>query len=294
MSWLRLTLECQEQHVEALSHLFEQFDAIAISSEAISDEQLFAGVADDTHYWHRTAISALFDESIDLDILLACARNRIGTDNLFSSHVEAVADTNWVDTYKAEHGELVFADRLCIRPAWVEPSQDYPATLVLDPGLAFGSGRHNTTSLCLNWLAVEELGCRQVIDYGCGSGILGLAAAILGAKTVYAVDIDPQALLATKANAVNNNLQDKLVIHSVADDTLPTADILIANILLNPLMQLAPRISTLVKVNGKVVLSGILAVQVEECLATYTPWFNMKVPVFRDEWALLEGTRLAD
>ena len=179
MPWLRLTLECQEQHVEALSHLFEQFDAIAISSEAISDEQLFAGVADDMHYWHRTAISALFDESIDLDILLACARNRIGTDNLFSSHVEAVADTNWVDTYKAEHGELVFAGRLCIRPTWVEPSQDYPATLVLDPGLAFGSGRHNTTSLCLNWLAVEELGCKKVIDYGCGSGILGLAAAIL-------------------------------------------------------------------------------------------------------------------
>ncbi len=294
MSWLRLTLECQEHKVEALSHLFEQFDAVAISSEAISNEQLYAGVADDPVYWQSTAISALFDDSIDLDILLACCRNRIGTDNIRNSRVEAVADRNWCNAHKTDQGVLVFADRLCIRPAWVESGHDYPATLVLDPGLAFGSGRHSTTSLCLDWLAKEELAYKQVIDYGCGSGILGLSALLLGARTAYAVDIDPQALLAAKTNAANNNLQDKLAIISADEEALPTVDILVANILLNPLIQLAPRLATLVKENGKLVLSGILAVQVEECLAAFTPWFMMTAPVFQEEWALLEGTRLAD
>ncbi len=291
MSWLRLILECQEQHVDALSHLFEQFDAVSISIEALSDEALFGGIAEDPSYWHRTAISALFDASIDLDILLACARNRIGTENLLNSQIEAIADSNWLDARKADHGEIIFTDRLCIRPSWVEASKEYPATLVLDPGLAFGSGRHNTTALCLDWLASQDLDSKRVTDYGCGSGILGLAAAKLGALAVSALDIDPQALLATSSNAVNNELQDKIEICSVDTDITEKADILIANILLNPLLQLAPSISKLVKTNGKLALSGILAVQVEECLAAYNPWFNMNDAIFKDEWALLEGTR---
>lgn len=291
MSWLRLILECDAACVEPLSQLFEQFDAIAISSEAVTDEQLFAGVADDPVYWHRTAVSALLDESIDLDILLACARNRIGTDKLFGSRVEAVADQNWIDAHKAEHHAMVFADRLCISPSWAISDQDYSATLVLDPGLAFGSGKHATTALCLQWLATHDLNSQSLIDYGCGSGILALAAARLGAGPVYAVDIDPQAILATEANARNNKLEDKIVISTVENAGLPSADILIANILLNPLLELAPLISGQVKENGKLVLSGILAVQTEECLAAYSPWFNMAPPVFQEEWALLDGTR---
>lgn len=294
MSWLRITLECHADYVESLSHLFEQFDAIAICSEAQSNEQLFAGVDEDPVYWHRTAISALYDESIDLDILLACARNRIGTENLLGSRVEAVADQNWSEAHKAEHDAMVFAERLCIRPSWVQASQNYPATLILDPGLAFGSGKHATTALCLEWLAAQELGAKQVIDYGCGSGILALAAAKLGAALVYAVDIDPQALVATQANANNNELRHKLVVSAVESVILPAVDVLIANILLNPLIELAPRISALVRDKGKLVLSGILAVQAEECLAAYSPWFTMAAPVFQDEWALLEGTRIVD
>lgn len=294
MSWLRLTLECRAGHVESLSQLFEQFDAIAITCEALSNEQLFAGVDDDPVYWHRTAISALYEESIDLDILLACARNRIGTENLLGSRIEAVADENWSEAHKAEHGAMVFADRLCIRPSWAQSGRKYPATLILDPGLAFGSGRHATTALCLNWLAAQELGAKQVIDYGCGSGILALAAAKLGAALVYAIDIDPQALVATQNNANNNKLGYKLIVAAAGRALLPAVDILIANILLNPLIELAPRMRELVKEKGKLVLSGLLAVQAEECLAAYSPWFTMSAPVYEDEWALLEGTRIAD
>ncbi len=294
MSWLRLILDCQANHVASLTELFEKFDAIAISSEAITDEQLFAGVADDPVYWQRTAVSALFDECIDLDILLACARNRIGTENLLASRIEAVADQNWVDTHKAEHGTLIFAERLCISPSWAPSDKEYPAMLELDPGLAFGSGKHATTGLCLEWLATHDLSSKQLIDYGCGSGILGLAAAKLGASQVYAVDIDPQALLATENNAKNNNLENKIIVCSAELTSIPIADVLVANILLNPLIELAPVIKQLVRINGQVILSGILAVQVDECLAAYSPWFNMAEPLFEGEWALLEGFRIAE
>lgn len=291
MSWLRIILECRASHVESLSHLFEQFDAIAISCEAITDEQLFAGVSEDPVYWQHTAVSGLFDESIDMDILLACARNRVGTENLLGNRVELVADQNWAEAHKREHSAMIFADRLCIYPSWTEAKPEYAFSLVLDPGLAFGSGKHATTALCLEWLATHELDDQQIIDYGCGSGILALAAAKLGARQVYAVDIDPQAVLATKANALNNKLDNKLIVSAAENAALPAADILIANILLNPLLQLARHISSLVRKNGKLVLSGILAVQVDECLASYSRWFTMGEPVFQDEWALLEGFR---
>lgn len=293
MSWLRLTVECPMQQVAALSQLFEQFDALAISSEAVSEEPLYAGVDEAPIYWQRTAISALFDPGIDLDILLACARNRIGDDHLLGSRVEAVSDKNWIDEQQKEFSAMVFADRLCIHPSWVAAPQDCAATLVLDPGLAFGSGRHATTSLCLNWLAGRDLEHCELIDYGCGSGILALAAAALGAASVSAVDIDPQALSACRANADRNHLLDRVSVHSAGESALPTADILIANILLKPLQELAPRFAALLRPGGKLVLSGILAVQVDACLATYRPWFNMDAPVFQDEWALLEGTRVA-
>ena len=294
MPWLRLIHECDATCVAPLSELFEQFGAIAVSSEATSSEERFAGVAEEPVYWHRTAVSALFDESIDLDILLACSRNRIGTQNLISAQVEAVADENWVEAHRTEQGSSVFAGRLCIRPSWVVPGQEYPATVVLDPGLAFGTGKHATTALCLEWLASHELVGKRIIDYGCGSGILGLAAASLGALKVDAVDIDPQALLATKDNAYTNSLEDKIRVCSADGEELSAADILIANILLNPLTQLAPRISKMIVEQGQLVLSGILAAQVEECLVAYSPWFNMNTPIFQNEWALLEGVRLSD
>lgn len=288
MALLRLILECRQEDVEALSHLLEQFEALAISSEALSDEPLFAAVAEQPRYWKRTAVAALFDESIDLDILLACARNRIGTEHLLGSRIEAVKDENWLTAHEDEAAEMVFANRLCVRPGWVEKGQDWPATLLLDPGLAFGSGRHETTSLCLDWLARQELEGSTVIDFGCGSGILGLAAVLLGAEKVYAFDIDPQALLASKQNAEKNQVTDNFVVCDAIED-IEQADILVANILLNPLKELAPRFSKMLGKKGNLILSGILSTQVDECLAAYSRWFSMARPLFKQEWAMLEG-----
>ena len=163
--------------------------------------------------------------------------------------------------------------------------------MILDPGLAFGTGTHPTTRLCLDWLAHHDIKDKCVIDYGCGSGILALAAARLGAVKVYAVDIDPQAIRATGENTSLNQLEDRLVIASTDDVELPAADILLANILLNPLIELAPVFDSLVKTGCDIVLSGILSTQSTECLASYSQWFKMSQPEYEEEWARLHGRR---
>ena len=290
MPLLRVVLECGQQDVEALSQLLEQFEAQAISSEALSDEELFAGVGEEPHYWKRTALSVLFDDSVDLDILLACARNRINDEHLVCRSIESVKDENWLTAHQDDEGIMVFGNRLCVKSSWAESREQWPVTLELDPGLAFGTGRHETTALCLEWLSKQQLNGLSVTDYGCGSGILAIAAALLGGKEVYAFDIDPQALLASQQNAEKNAVSDRVLICQSASE-IPMSDILLANILLNPLKELAADFAGLLPREGILVLSGILSTQVDDCLAAFKPWFTMAEPEFNQEWAMLEGRR---
>ncbi len=292
MPWLNLTVETDPDHSDALAEFFQQFSAQAVSFSAASDEPLFdePGGRPRTH-WQRTRVSALFPADIDLDILLVCLRDRIGADHIYSREIQAVADQNWVSAYRQQQQALIFADRLCICPSWCEPPPGKFATVILDPGLAFGTGTHPTTGLCLDWLAQQDLAGRSVIDFGCGSGILALAAARLGAAAVTAVDIDPQALEACRCNAEQNGLAAHIdIVHADRMNT-PTADILLANVLFNPLLQLADEFAQRVRPGGRLVLSGLLPDQAQACLAAYDRCFNMQAPVFRDEWALLQGTR---
>jgi ribosomal protein L11 methyltransferase len=163
--------------------------------------------------------------------------------------------------------------------------------LILDPGLGFGTGSHPTTKLCLDWLAAHDLHECALIDYGCGSGILGLSAALLGAGVVWLVDIDTQALAASRVNAERNQLLDRVRFLPPGAAPDQPADLLVANILLNPLLELAPHIARLVRPGASLALSGLLATQAEECLAAYAPWFSMGGMTFRDEWALVQGRR---
>ena len=293
MAWLKLVITTGAEQVDELTALLEQFDASSISFSPATEEAIFDEPSDPGLYWQQTHVSALLDSEVDLDILLACVRNRIGTENIFSHKIEALKDENWVEAHKAGHGPMVFADRLCVCPTWSEAPDAGLATVVLDPGLAFGTGTHATTSLCLGWIAEQDVRDKLVIDYGCGSGILGLAIASMGARTVYGTDIDPQALSATMSNARQNNLQERIEVTLAGTEELPVSDMLIANILLNPLLELAPHFAELLKNEGKLALSGILATQVEECLAAYSQWFKMDEPVFKDEWALITGVREA-
>jgi len=291
MAWLRLTFTSYPSCLQDLSELMGQFDALSISYIPETKEPVFGDGSTVERYWEQTAVSALFDPGIDTDILIACARNRVGIENIIDCHIDLLEDTNWMDAHKKGFAPRVFGGRLCICPSWYTRPAGIPHIIELDPGLAFGTGAHPTTSLCLEWLATNDISGKCVIDYGCGSGILALAAAELGAVTVLGVDIDPQALLATTNNAANNCLQHKIETVLPGDPRIQPADLLLANILLTPLLDLAAVFKTLLGENGRIVLSGILATQTDECIKAYTPWFDMDAPVYQDEWVRLSGLR---
>ena len=292
MSWLQLTLESDFESAERLSELLEQFGAVSISLTAMSDEKIFGqAIEKDPVLWQQTRVIALLHEDTDLDTLLVCLRNRAGEGKIGKHEISILEDRDWVNEFKSAHGVKIFAESLCVCPSWCElPGDDLPH-IILDPGLAFGTGNHETTAACLEWLAENNIRGKTVIDFGCGSGILALAAVKLGAEKVYAVDIDPQALKASEENAKRNGITDRLVIAHPEDIQLPVVDILVANVLLNPLQELASLFSELVQPSGDLVLSGLLSTQAEECLEAYQSWFNMDGPVFKQEWSLLHGIR---
>jgi len=292
MAWLQLTFESNRESANTLSELLEQFGAVSVSLSASSNELLFGqGSSKSEDLWEQTRVTALLHEDTDLDTLIVVARNRVGADQIRQHQIELIEDRDWVSEYQQTHGPRIFGDQLCICPGWCTPPDHIPNILMLDPGLAFGTGTHDTTGMCLDWLVDHDVCGKQVIDYGCGSGVLALAALKLGAAHAWAVDIDAQALEATRANADRNQLSDQITIMHPDAIELPVVDMLLANVLLNPLKILATKFAGLVSADGVVVISGILATQAEECLAAYQSWFNMQTPVFRREWALLEGTR---
>ena len=290
MYWLRLSFGCAAAQVDALSGLLERLGAesISVSGAALPPAEIIEAPA----YWPENRIVALLPAEADLDIVLACLRNRAGADGIQNAAIEPLADRDWVVSGCEAHGPMFYGDRLCICPSWARAPAG-KQVLTLDPGLAFGTGAHATTALCLEWLAESDLHGRTVIDYGCGSGVLALAAAKLGAARVTAVDVDPVAVTVTRENARRNGLDDRVTSSTPDEGGLPAADLLLANILLKPLLELAPRFAALTRPGGEILLSGILATQAESCLGRYGGWFTMTPPRYRAEWALLAGRRLA-
>lgn len=291
MSWIQLELETHQAQAEELSELLEQFGAVSVTLTASSDEPVFDAEGETKKFWDKTRLIALLHPDTDLDILLVCLRDRIGAENIYSHKIELLKDKDWVSEFKAEYQPMIFSNRVCISPSWCEPPENNLPTLILDPGLAFGTGSHPTTSLCIEWLAENDITDKVVIDYGCGSGILAMVAALLGAKEVYAVDIDNQALQAARENINRNKLFEKIHVEHVDDASFPVADILVANILMNPLKELVEKFSGLTKSGGHIILSGLLHVQADECLSAYASCFNMDEPIFSSEWTRLHGIR---
>ena len=296
MPWLQLTLGSDAESAVQMAALLAKFEAVSVSFSAANDEKIFdcepPVSKENLDLWQEVRIVALLHMDTDLDVLLGCLRNKIGHDLQLDYALTVLEDSNdWVQFSQSEHGIKVFADRLCICPSWCEPPKNSMQVVYLDPGLAFGTGTHETTAACLEWLAKHSLAGKSLIDYGCGSGILALAAVKLGAQHVYAVDIDSQAVQVSKENAKINNVSDQLVIANANDIELPAVDVLVANLLLNPLNQLAGCFADLVHASGDLVLSGLLATQVEDCMAVYQRWFVMSEPIFKQEWAMLHGVR---
>ena len=239
--------------------------------------------------WDHSRVVALLEEDTDVPALLAEASAAIGLSEPLNYAVGTVADQNWVQLTQSQFDPIRVSERLWIVPSWHESPDPAAINLILDPGMAFGTGSHPTTRLCLEWLERTVSPSCSVLDYGCGSGILAIAAARLGAGRVAGVDIDPQAVESARANAERNEVSALF-----ADSAEPVAgeyDLVVANILSNPLRVLAPAICAHVRSGGCLALSGILREQAEEIIAIYAHWLPMEVADTREDWVCLSGVK---
>ncbi len=244
--------------------------------------------------WPVCSLTALFERDGDVPAALAAAAAAIGR-TLPTCLRREVADQDWVRLTQAQFAPIRITDGLWIVPSWCEPVDAAALNLVVDPGLAFGTGSHPTTRLCLAWLASELAPGESVLDYGCGSGILAVAAARLGAGSVVGTDVDPQAIVASEANAAVNRAAARFML----PDALGAAgcdrfDVVVANILTNPLRLLAPALAARVRPGGRIVLSGILDTQTEDVAAAYRDWFKIALWKADEGWVALVGTRSGD
>ena len=288
MSWLQIAVDVSGDQVDEVSEAFTVMGALSVTVLDAGDEPLLEPAPGETPLWSNTRVIALFDAAQDTAELKQQLQTVLKTPVL-DLLVESLADRDWSNTWRDTFGAMQFGKRLWVCPVGESPSDPGAIVVHLDPGMAFGTGTHATTAFCLRWLDAHPPTNKSVIDYGCGSGILAIAAHKLGAANVVAVDIDPQALQAARENA-RRNACDLEVLHpdELADHS---ADLVLANILANPLIELAPDMAQRVHAGGRLVMTGILAEQAVGVMAAYRDWFEFAVPVRREEWVLLEGLR---
>ena len=297
--WISVTLQAEAEKAEALSDALMEAGALSVSIEDAdagteAERPQFGEPGHlPTALWDHSRVIALFDGTADageLGAMLAEAARAAGFDAVPPFTTETVAEQNWVQLTQSQFDPIRITDRLWIVPSWHAAPDPAAINIELDPGMAFGTGSHPTTRLCLEWLCgVVTPGC-SVLDYGCGSGILGIAAAKLGAGDVLGIDIDDKAVEAARDNAARNHAAMRLQ-HS-AVPVGDTFDLVVANILTNPLCVLAPAIAARVAPGGRVALSGVLETQAELVIEAWAPFIALEVGARLDGWIRLEGRRL--
>ncbi len=290
--WKQLNIQTRSEDSAALESLLLENGAISITFLDAEDQPVFQEEPGATPLWDSIILTSLFEADKDLEQLLAYLKFQPSVLNRDNLSIEEVAEQDWERSWMDSFKAMQFGEKLWICPSWQEPPEPDAVNIMLDPGLAFGSGTHATTALCLRWLAENPINDKEIIDYGCGSGVLGIAAALLGARRVHAVDNDSQAIAATIDNSHRNEIAGRQLT-AYLPDALPAlkADILLANILAEPLHQLADHLAYLVKPAGKLVLSGILKDQSKELAESYSRWFNMDAEIIEGDWVRLTGTR---
>jgi ribosomal protein L11 methyltransferase len=275
-----------------LGDLLMDQGSVSITYEDGQDEPIFEPKLGETPLWQDTILIALFDAETDLAPTIEFLETMPFLGKGFSHKIEQVEDKDWVREWMDSFHPIKFGQRLWICPSWREIPDPQAVNVILDPGLAFGTGTHPTTALCLEWLDSLDLTDQEVIDFGCGSGILAIAAIKLGAKKVTGVDIDYQAIDASKANAERNDVVDQLALYLPENQPENLqADVLVANILAGPLKELAPLIAEKVKTGGKLALSGLLQEQAQEVSDFYSQWFDMEPACHKEDWSRLSGIR---
>ncbi|GAA3537236.1 50S ribosomal protein L11 methyltransferase [Zobellella aerophila] len=290
MPWIQIRINATEKTADKVSNMLMGQGAQAVTYMDAEDNPVFEPLPGETLLWGHTVVVGLFDAETDPAPIIDFMR-RIYDKNLVYK-VEQLEDKDWVREWMDSFHPMQFGKRLWICPSWRDVPDPEAVNVMLDPGLAFGTGTHPTTAMCLEWLDGQQLEGKTVIDFGCGSGILALAALKLGAKEVIGIDIDPQALLASRDNAERNGVADRLSVY-LPQDQPPglEADVVVANILAGPLKELSALISSLVRPGGLLALSGILETQADGLNQVYGQWFEMTTPGLREEWARLSGVK---
>ena len=295
MAWLELKLALGDLDAERVEEALEEVGALSVTLEDAGDEPIYEPDADKPSLWSDTRLTALFPADAHMDSVTARLIQELGLKELPPHRIEPLEDRDWVREWLKDFKPMRFGRRLWICPTAYTPPEPAAINLILDPGLAFGTGTHATTALCLEWLDGAEVKDRLVVDYGCGSGILAIAAARLGAREVWAVDNDPQALVASRDNAARNGVGEKLSIclpPAFADRaTGMQADVLLANILAGPLVSLEPLLAAHLKPGGRLVLSGILKTQEPDIRRAYEADFAELETQVKDDWIRVVGVR---
>jgi len=290
MAWLQLHLATTEAHADAFQSALEDMGACAVTLTDGADQPVFEPPPGARPLWQNIVVSALFDADRDPALILAALQQQ-GLDAQ-AHHHETLDDQVWERAWMDDFAPMRFGERLWIVPSWSESPDPQAVNLKLDPGLAFGTGTHETTALCLEWLDRADLHGKTVLDFGCGSGVLAIAALLLGAGNATGTDIDPQALTASEDNARNNGVADGLSLY--LPENLPAdyrCDVLVANILAGPLVELADQLAGYCSAGASLALSGILAEQAESVRSAYAPWFDLNPTTQQGDWVRIDGVR---
>ncbi|MEK6161253.1 50S ribosomal protein L11 methyltransferase [Vibrio cholerae] len=294
MPWIQIKLNATNDNAEAIGDmLMEETGAVSVTFLDAKDTPVFEPLPGETRLWGDTDVVALYEADMDTSLIL----QQIKASNMlaegFAHKVEQVEDKDWEREWMDNFHPMQFGRRLWICPSWREVPDPQAVNVMLDPGLAFGTGTHPTTALCLEWLDNLDLSGKTVIDFGCGSGILAIAAIKLGAAKVIGIDIDPQALLASKDNAARNGVEDQIEVYLPKDQPEGlVADVVVANILAIPLRELSPIIKGLLKPGGQLAMSGILDTQAESVAEFYRDDLELDPIAEKSEWCRISGRKL--
>ncbi|HET9032118.1 MAG TPA: 50S ribosomal protein L11 methyltransferase [Dokdonella sp.] len=303
MSWLELSLTLRSDLQESVETALEDVGALSVTlldadADTSNEQAILEPAVGETPLWSLIVLSALFESDVDRNGLVLVLSELLPDLEPGQIVFREVADQDWTRVWMDQFKPMQFGQRLWIYPWNIEPPAQQEesgaprrVTVRLDPGMAFGTGTHPTTALCLEWLDQVSLTGKSVIDYGCGSGVLAIAAALLGAKSVLAIDNDPQALEASRDNAERNGVADRICLHLPDADPDGVADVLVANILAGPLAELAPLFASRVRAGGALALSGILVGQQAELLERYNEWFEDLTVARREDWVRIDGRR---
>ncbi|WP_033570483.1 50S ribosomal protein L11 methyltransferase [Dickeya undicola] len=292
MPWIQLKINTSGAHAEQLGDALSESGAVSVTFQDTHDTPVFEPLPGETRLWGDTDVIGLYDAETDMAEVVAMLEQEPLLGAGFRHKIEQLEDKDWEREWMENFHPMQFGKRLWICPSWRDVPDPNAVNVMLDPGLAFGTGTHPTTSLCLQWLDGLDLNGKTIIDFGCGSGILAIAALKLGAAHAIGIDIDPQAIQASRDNAQRNGVSERLELYLPKDQPQDlSADVVVANILAGPLRELAPLISVLPKSSGHLGLSGILASQAQSVANAYEDQFQLDPVAEKEEWCRITGIR---